>query len=144
MLGGEVRAEEAQIIAFIAKMVVDHVQHHAQADCMRGIHQTLEPVRTAITGLHGVRRNAVIAPVTRARESCNRHDLNHGDAEFFEIRQSGDSCVERAFRRERANVEFVNYVVAQRQAAPMSAVGPGKPFRIDNFCWAVHAFRQQA
>ena len=118
MFVGEVGTKEPQIIAFIAKMVVNHIKHHGQADCMRGIDQPLETFRAAITGLHCVGRYTVITPVARAGKSCDRHDLNHGDAKFFQVRQLGDSRVECAFRRERADVEFVNHVVAQRKAAP--------------------------
>jgi len=143
MFVSEIGTEEPQVIAFIAQVVVNHVKDHGQADCVRGIDQTLEAVGTAIVRLHRVRRDAVITPITCAGGSCDRHDFNHGDAKLFQIRKFADGCVERAFRRKRANVEFVNHVVAQRQSAP-GGVSPGEFFRIDNFGWAVDAFRQQS
>ena len=142
MFVGEVRAEEPQIISFIAKMVVNHVKHYSQADCMRGIDQSLETFRSAITCLHCVGRDAIITPVARAGKSRDGHDFNYGDAKFLQVRQLGNGGIERSFRRKRANMEFVDYVVAQWKAAP-GGVSPRKAFWIDDLSWAVNTFRQQ-
>src|SRR6185437_14235305 len=100
MLVSKIRTKEPQVISFIAKMVVNHVKNYSEANCMRCVYQPLKTFRAAITGLHCVRRNAVITPVARSGKGGDRHDFNHGDAKLFQIRKFGDGRVERAFRRE--------------------------------------------
>ena len=85
---------------------------------MRGIHQPLKTVRAAITGLHRVRRNAVITPVARAGKSSNWHDFNRGNANIMEIWKPGNNAFERSFGCECCGVELVNYEVLERDARP--------------------------
>src|SRR5262249_45212842 len=54
VMSGEIGTEKAEIISFIAEVVVDHVKDDAQAGLMRGVDQALEPIGAAIAGLHSV------------------------------------------------------------------------------------------
>ena len=83
MMRGKVRPKLRQVISFRAEMVVNHIEHYRQPNAMSGINQSLQPFRTAVIGLHCVRRRAVVSPVTSARAGRDRHDLNHSDAEFL-------------------------------------------------------------
>ena len=55
-------------------------------------------------------------------------------------RQLGIDGVERAFGRERADVQLVDHEAAQGRASEF-AVGPGERLRIDEARWPVHAVR---
>src|SRR5258708_16995029 len=62
VLIGKVRAKKAQIIAFVAQMVVDHIENYRQANPVGSIDQSLKSQGAAVTGLHCVGRDAVISP----------------------------------------------------------------------------------
>src|SRR5437660_562488 len=63
VLAGKIWSEQVKVIAFIAEVVINHVEQHPETLGMRGIHQTPQSLRAAIAGLHRVRRYAVISPV---------------------------------------------------------------------------------
>ena len=69
---GEVVAELAQIVAFRAEMVVNHVHHDGQSPRVSRIDEPLQLLRTSIGVLHGKGMHAVVAPVASARETAPR------------------------------------------------------------------------
>src|SRR5215813_11736503 len=85
VFGGEIRAKETKIVAFIAEVVINHIQNYGESDFMRNVHKTAQSFRTAIAGLDSVRRNTIVAPVTHPGESGHRHQLDSGDAQLLEV-----------------------------------------------------------
>ena len=139
----EVRTEVAQVIAFRAEMVVNHIENHRQPAAMRGIDESFECLGATVAGLHGVGRHAVISPIAHARESRHRHHLDHRNPQLLQVFEPGNGAVERAFRRKSPNMQFVNDVIAERKPAP-SFVAPVECRRINDLGRAVHTFGQKA
>ena len=84
-VGEELRRIGVQIISFGAEVVVDHVEHHAEAARMRGGDQRLQIVGRAVGGVGREGQHAVVAPAALAREIRKRHELDHRDAELHEM-----------------------------------------------------------
>lgn len=127
----EVRPEAARVISLGTEMVVDHVEQHAEALLMSRIDELLQPVRTAVGVLHGVWMHAVVAPIARAGELHHGHEFDRRHAELCKLRQSLRGRGEGPFRRERADVQFVNRQIFATQAGP-GLVGPRKLFWIEH------------
>ena len=83
VLIGEIRPKLTQVVSFGPKVVVDHVLNDRQTRGMGGIHQSAEALRPSITGLDGVKRDSVIAPIARAGRRGHRHNLDCSNAEIF-------------------------------------------------------------
>ena len=121
-------------------MIVDHVQNHRHTGTVTGIDQHFELIRSAVRVLDGVRIDAVVAPVTVARELGNRHDFNRTDAKLFQIAQSFDCRRKRPFRRERTHVQFIDHHLLQAHAAPVIIL-PIKSPVIEYLAGPVNTFR---
>ena len=89
-----------------------------------GIDQRLQVVRRAIGIVRRIGQHAVIAPAAPAREMGDGHDLDGGDAEMGKVRQALDGGAEGAFRREGADVQFVEHGLLPRPALPAD-IAPG-------------------
>jgi hypothetical protein len=61
----------------------------------------LKPVRPAVRVVHGVPRDAVVAPAPLAGEGVARQQLDGADAELDEVVEALDRRVEGALGRER-------------------------------------------
>ena len=85
-------AELAEVVPLGAEVVVDDVQEDRQALGVAGVHQPLQAVRPAVAVLRRVGEHAVVAPVARARELADRHDLDGRDAQLAEVAQPGDDA----------------------------------------------------
>ena len=59
---GEVRPELREVVAVGAQVVVDDVEAHADALGVRGVDESLQRGRAAVGLVHGVQRDAVVAP----------------------------------------------------------------------------------
>ncbi len=123
---GEVRAVFAQVVSLGAEVVVDDVEKQGETALMTGIDKPLERARTAVRRLRGADVRSVVAPVARAGKLRDRHQLDGGDAEVFERIEMWNDRVERPFVGERADVQLVENVVLERDAAPAVVV----PFEI--------------
>ena len=95
-----VRAVLPQVVALGPEVVVDHVEHDAEAVAVGGIDQAPEAPRPAIGGLRCEEVGAVVAPVARAGELADRHELDRGDPEVDQLGQVRDDGLERPRRRE--------------------------------------------
>src|SRR5579872_6710520 len=120
-----------EVISLGAEVVVNHVEANRELLRMRGVDQPLQIARSSVTVLHGKRKDAVVSPVACARELRNRHYLNRCNAEISQPIEMRNQCRERAFWRVGANVQLVNYSVAQRDTLPC-LIGPWKRARIDD------------
>src|SRR5262249_10191224 len=87
--------------------------------------------------------DAVVAPVPASGALGNRHHLDHRDAELAQVTQFLDGGVERAFRRERADVQLVDDLSWQAHAAPLR-VAPLERAGIADHGWPTHALRLNA
>src|SRR5690606_34634329 len=116
---GEVRPEARQVIAVRAEMVVDDVEADTKALVVARIDEALECCRSPVRVLHGERVHPVVAPVTRSGELRERHQLDDADPEVTQCGQPACSRVERALRREGADVQLVEDVLVEGQAGPV-------------------------
>ena len=137
---GEVRPEIAQVVSFGPQVVVDHVEDHGEPCAVAGVDEARQPGRAAVGQACGKGKDAVVAPVAPARELGHGHELEAGDAERAQMRQSFDDGVERALRRERADVDFV-IDAPVRGRRHERGVGPGEGVGIDQGRGAVDVIR---
>src|SRR5262249_4016097 len=96
--------------------------------------------RPPVRGVRRIRQDAVIAPVSPAREVADRHDFDRGNAERGQVLEFGDRGPESALRRESADVQLVDYRLRPRAASPTS-VAPNVGRGVDHFAWAMHIRR---
>ena len=96
------------------EMVVDHVQHDAEAQPVGRIDHRLQVVRGAVITVWRIGQGPVVAPVPRPGEVADRHQLDDGDAQVFQPRQLGTDC-----RRTRPSAPD-----AARRSPPRATDGP--------------------
>jgi hypothetical protein len=135
-----VRAEALQVVAVRPEMVVDDIENYREPDRVRAVDEALERIGVAIHVIRREELHAVIAPVPAAGTLCDRHHLDHRDAELAQVAQLPDRCVERTLGRERADVQLVDDLPGQLHAAPLRIV-PLERRRIDEQRRSVHALR---
>ncbi len=128
----------AEIVAFRAEVVVDHVEHHRDAVRVRGIDQRLEVLGAPVGGVRREEQHPVVAPAAGSGERGHRHQLDRRHAQVGEVRQPLGRGVERPRRGERAHVQLVEHERLGGHAAP-AAVPPLVGLRIDDLALAVHA-----
>ena len=124
-------------------MVIDDVEQHHEPARMRGDHQAFQVLRRAVARIRRERQHAVVTPVALAWKIRDRHELDRGHAQAHEVVQPLDRRVERAFRRERADVQLVNHRLFPRAPAPRS-VGPFEGQRVDERARGVDVLRIRA
>lgn len=115
----EVRTERVEVVPLRPEVVVHHVEHDGEAARVAGVHQTPEPVRSAVRALCRVGADAVIPPVARAGKLRDRHELDRRDAQVAQLVQLRDRGVERALGRERADVQLIDHITMQRKTDPL-------------------------
>ena len=81
---------------------------------MSGVDEALECIGTAVWLVNGEESDAIVAPTVVSCERIQGHDFDVRDAEFDEVIEPGDRGIEGAFRRERADVEFVDDGAGER------------------------------
>src|SRR5439155_19429236 len=95
----EVRPELGKVVPFGPEMVVDDVEEDGEALRVAGVHEAAQPLRTAVGRLRRVEVNAVVAPVARAGELGDRHELHRGDPQLGRPREMRAHGFERARAR---------------------------------------------
>ncbi|CAM4231952.1 hypothetical protein DEMA109039_12130 [Deinococcus marmoris] len=121
-LGKVAGAVAGQIIARRTKMVVHHVQQHAQTQPVRGVdegHQLLGP---SVGRVRRVHCHAVVAPAALAVVSGQRHHLNGRDAQLLQVRQlflRGPVC---SFGCKGADVQLIEHALVQRNTVPVGVL----------------------
>ncbi|CAJ5431243.1 Uncharacterised protein [Burkholderia pseudomallei] len=143
--GIAVAAEErgrvaGQQVAVGAEVVVDDVEQHLKPEPVRGIDERLQRVGRPVGCVGRERQHAVVAPVARAGERVDGHQLDRGDAERGERREPAR---DPRIAAERADVHLVQHGLAPRPSAPV-VVAPAVGGRIDDLARAVHAVRLEA
>ncbi len=109
MRGNNVRPELACVIAARPEVVVDHIQQNRETLFVRGIHKTLQAIRSSVRLVNGKERHAIVTPTMSAFECRNRHQLNVRDSKFGQVVKLSNRGIERALSGERSNVQFVHY-----------------------------------
>ena len=94
----------------------------------------------AVRARRGVQADAVVAPVTLAREIGHRHQLDRRSRPGPAAPAAAPSARERAFGRERADVQLVDDQIVGAAAA-RNVVGPREGRGIDDLRRAVDAVR---
>src|SRR5262249_34606253 len=84
--------------------------------------------------------HAVIAPVARARELADRHELDPRHPDVAQLWQFGRDAVERPRVSERPDVQLVEHEIAARRRAPVT-VAPLEAPRVDGARRPVDAVR---
>ena len=91
----------------------------------------LQVVRLAVPIKRRIQIHSVIAPSTFAGKISDRHQLNVGHAQFFQIIQVGFSRFERSFRRKGADMQLVNECAGERRRLP-EVIAPRESRVIDD------------
>ena len=133
---GEVGGVIVEIISLRPEVVVDHVEHHREAERVAGVDQPAQSPRTAVARLRRPGIDPVVAPVARAGELRHRHQLDRRDAELLQFSEPGDQRFERPLRRAGPDMQLIEDVVGKRQTLPR-LVGPGEG-GVDDLGWAMH------
>jgi hypothetical protein len=129
----KIRCVITEIVSLRSQMVVNDVEKDGQAVPVAGISEILQPVRSAITVLRGVKRNAIIPPVPFPGELRHGHQLDGRYPEIlFEIVKKGDDPFERSFLRERPGVDLIENDLSRRDPSPV-LIFPLKQIWIDDF-----------
>ena len=135
----EIWPELTKIISLGTQMVIDNVERHSQTVFMRGVHQAVKSLRSAITILNSVNVGAVITPVASAGELSNGHQLNGRDTQSLQPVQVCNHRIERTLWRKRANVQFVKNTFLQVGRSP-AVILPAKVREIDKLRRPVDPF----
>jgi hypothetical protein len=95
-------------------VVVDDVEHDAEAFAVGGVDQARETLRAAVQLVRGERVEAVVAPAALPRERRDGHQLDRGDAELAQPGEPRHDAVEGPYGREGAGVELVEHELVER------------------------------
>src|SRR6266478_9293504 len=87
VFGEKLRRIQVQIIAFGAKVVVNNVEKNHYVFGMSGIYELLEFIGPAISSGGSIGQNTVIAPISLARESRERHEFDCRGAQVRQVIQ---------------------------------------------------------
>ena len=132
--------ELGQVGALGPEVVVDDVEDHGEVECVRGIDQFTQIVGAAVGARRCVEADAVIAPVPASWKIGDRHQLDGGDPERAQVRQTGPGPGERALGCEGADVQLVDDELGEPQR-PAQPVLPLVRPRIDDFGGSMHTLR---
>src|SRR5229473_3043922 len=137
--GAEVGREFPEVISLRSEVIENDVQANGHVRPVRGINESLQSNRAAVTLVHGVGQDAVVAPVAVAGERLDRHQLHAGDAQLRKLRQVGSRGVQRSLFGESADVKLVEYQRFEVDALP-AFFPPSKGLRIKDRGSGVHSF----
>src|SRR5262249_46273361 len=121
-------------------MVVNHVENYADVERVSPIDKRTHVVWRAVQLRRGEPMHAVVSPAKLARKRGHRHYLNERDADLAQVRKLFDRRSPSAFRRKRANMQFINYLPWHLHALP-ALIAPRKFPMIDHLRWPVNAQR---
>ena len=134
-----VRSKVSEVISFRAQVVVDDIEHDRQSVPVARIDKPLQAFRAAIAILHSKGMNPVVAPIAVAWELSHGHQLNRRHAQFLQFNQVWNDRIKRSFAAVRADVDFIDDVVFQREPTPVR-IPPSKSPIVDDFGSPVNTF----
>jgi hypothetical protein len=106
---GEVGPELGQVVSFRPEVVVDDVEDYPEPNAVSAIDEAPQSIRASIGALRRIGICTVVSPVAATGELGDRHQLDCGDAEITQRRQSLDRRVEGARLGEGSDVQFVDH-----------------------------------
>ena len=109
----------AEVISFRPEVIIHHVEKHHQPAQMGLIDQRLEIVGTPIAAVRRIPQHAVIAPIARAGEIRQRHQLQRGNPGRHQMIELADHGAVAAFRREGADMGLEQHRLLPRPSAPL-------------------------
>ena len=118
-------AELGGVVAHRPEMVVDDVEHHAQPEAVRLVHETPEVIRRAVALRRGEQVHAVVAPAPAPGEVGQGHQLDRRHPQVPERLQPLRDPLEGPLGAEGADVQLVDDQLFRREALP-GPVGPAE------------------
>src|SRR5262245_19005956 len=128
-----------EVVAVGAQVVVDDVEDDAQARGVRSIHEPAQVVRRTVEARRREQADAVVSPAESPGKVRDGHHLQHGDPE---IGQRGQVLLRggpRPLAREGADVQLVEHLPLEGDAAP-AAVRPRELPGIDDLRRTMRTF----
>ena len=122
-------AELGGVVALRPEVVVDDVEHHAQPEAVRLVHEPPEVVRRAVAVRRGEQVHAVVAPAPAPGEVGQGHQLDRRHPQVPERLQPLRDPLEGPLGAEGADVQLVDDQLFRREALP-GPVGPAKLARV--------------
>ncbi len=107
---------------------------------MRPIDKTAQVIGSAVTACRRKECYSVIAPIAAPRKIRDRHQLHCRNAQIQQIGQPSGSALKCSFRREGADMEFIENQILPSDTPP-GAVVPGKCAWINHLGWSMNAIR---
>src|SRR5262249_27900765 len=107
---------------------------------VRGVDEAAQIVGTSVVMERRVEIDTVVAPAEPPFELRERHQLDERDAEPRQLTELSRRRRERAFRRERSDVQLVHHLTADGRALPARVV-PCERGRIDDLGRTVRTVR---
>ena len=104
MGGSEVGAEDAEVVARRAQVVVDDVEAHADAGSVGGVDEAHQGLGAPVGLVDGPQAHPVVAPSGSTGEGGQGHELDDVDAQLGQVIEPGDGAVQGALGGEGAHV----------------------------------------
>src|SRR5215211_2154461 len=111
-------------------MVVDDILNDRQTGLVAGVDELHVAERTSVPLMNGVPEHAVVAPVVRAVEGIDGHQLNEVDPELDEMVEPIDRSCQSPFGGEGTDMQLVDDAACELPAGPL-LVRPNELFRIE-------------
>jgi len=140
VLVGEVGTEAGQVVATRSEVVVDDVEADGQSRIVTAVDEPLQCFRAAVRVMDGVEVHAVVPPAVDPGERGHRKERDHLDTQHGQVVQVLAGGVQRAFRRERPDVQLVEHRAVHVPAGPV-VVGPLETVRIEHPAEATDSIR---
>jgi len=128
----------AQVVPLGPEVIVDDVEQHAQAACVRCIDEGLQLVGRPVCVLRCEQKHAVVSPVARAGRLGERHEFDRGDTECRQFVEPARRGSVGSLGRERTQVEFVQDDLVPRPAGPVHGL-PRVAARVNDHARRVHS-----
>src|SRR6185312_1035086 len=136
---GKKRREAVEAATLLSEVIVNDVEEYGNAAAVAGVDEPLQSFGTPVVMLDCVQEDAVVAPIALTGTLRHGHQLYRSNAKCGQVVQARDDGIESSFRRERADMEFVEDHRGQRPAPPCDILPNMVPV-IDDLGGAVHSF----
>ena len=138
-LGKELGRDRGQVVTFRTEVIVDDIEENGEPAGMAGLDEPLQFFRPAVLRSGSVGKDAVISPISAARELGNRHQLDGSRAELPDVVEVTDRSGEVAGLGKGTDMELVEDDFFPSAAAPAD-VAPDMLRGIDDLARTVNAF----
>jgi hypothetical protein len=139
---GEIGSKMSQIIPFRPQMIVYHVQNHWQFLLVAGVYQPLKLLGPPVGVLYGKRVDPVVSPISTPGKLSDRHELDSGHPQCFQLVQMTNDREESPFGSKGSHVEFIDNKALQPRSEPRAVI-PWKT-RVNHMGWPVDTLRLES